>query len=113
MEIAQWLLDRRMDANARATSDAARLGGQTALFHAVVSFPNFWTNRSGSENDAFARLLLDRGADPSIRASLREEVEVNGQRSVREHRDITALEWGEQFRDRRVVNEAAMRLLES
>src|SRR6218665_1093051 len=40
-EIARWLLDRGMDVNARAAVDAEGFGGQTALFHAVVSFPNF------------------------------------------------------------------------
>jgi hypothetical protein len=50
-----------------------------------------------------ARILLDRGADPNVRASLRKD--------GHEYRDVTPIAWGERFHDRDVVNEPAMRLI--
>jgi hypothetical protein len=44
LEIAEWLLDRGMDPDARAASDADGFGGYTALFSTVVSQRNFWVN---------------------------------------------------------------------
>ena len=73
LEIAEWLLDRGMDPDARAAIDADGFGGYTALFSTVVSQHNFWVNYGKGQPDEarFTRLLLDRGADPNIRASLR------------------------------------------
>ena len=61
-EAAALLLDRGADVNARATVDDAGIGGQTAIFHAVTQF-----------DDAglpMARLLVERGADLSVRVKL-------------------------------------------
>src|SRR5688572_27606027 len=75
IEIARWLLDRGMDADAKADVDAEGFGGHTALFGTVVSQPAFWMNRGAGPQDApFTRLLLDRGADPNVRASLRKQL---------------------------------------
>jgi ankyrin repeat protein len=38
---AALLLDRGADVNARATVDEARIGGQTAIFHAVTQFDDY------------------------------------------------------------------------
>jgi ankyrin repeat protein len=62
VEAARLLLDRGADVNARATIDAAGVGGQTALFHAVTQF-----------DDAglpMAQFLVDHGADLSVRVKL-------------------------------------------
>ena len=71
LEIAEWLLDRGMDPDARAAIDADGFGGYTALFSTVVSQHNFWVNYGKGQPDEarFTRLLLDRGADPNVRAS--------------------------------------------
>ena len=118
LELARWLLARGMDANVPAAVDADGFGGHTALFGAVVSYPNFWMNYTGGwahtrkpHDAAFARLLLDRGADPSARASFREAVTTDHGRTVREHRGITPLAWGEAFHDRIVVSKPAMELI--
>ena len=121
LEIAGWLLDHGMDAGAPAAVDSDGFGGHTALFGAVVSYPNFWLNYDGGRaynhepKDApFARLLLDHGADPKARASLREQV-MGGNpyepQEVREHRQLTALAWGRAFHNRMIVSEPAMRLI--
>lgn len=70
-EAAALLLDRGADVDARAAVDAAGVGGQTALFHAVTQF-----------DDAglpVARLLLDRGAGVAVRARLPGDYERPGE----------------------------------
>ena len=119
--IARWLLERGMDPDVTAAVDAGGFGAHTALFGAVVSYPNFWVNyeAGGTERvkprDApFARLLLERGANPNARASLREGVMEGNPyalREVREHRDLTPLGWGAVFHNRMIVSEPAMRLI--
>jgi hypothetical protein len=118
LEVARWLLERGMEVDVPAAVDADGFGGHTALFGAVVSYPNFWGNYRGGWSDsgpptdsAFARLLLDRGANPNARASLRETVMEEDTRSVREHRDLTPLAWGEVFHNRLIVSLPAMRLV--
>ena len=96
------------DVNARAAVDADGFGGHTALFGCVVSQPY----RCGLQKDAaFARLLLDHGADPNVRASLRKRLLGTSDESMHTYRDVTPLSWGQRFHDRTFVNQAAMRLI--
>jgi hypothetical protein len=113
MEIARWLLARGMNADARAAVDADGFGGHTALFATVVSQPNYFANRGRALGSApFARLLLDHGADPNARASLRKKLHPGYyEDTLHEYRDVTPLSWGERFHDRRFVSEDAMRLI--
>ena len=113
MEIAEWLLARGMDVNARAAVDADGFGGHTALFATVVSQPNFWMNHQHRTQEApFATLLLDHGAEPNVRASLRKQLHPGyGPDTLREYRDVTALSWGQRFNHRIFVSEPAMRLI--
>ena len=113
MEIAQWLLDRGMDVNTKATVDRDGFGGHTALFATVVSQPNLKMHLERRAQEApFTRLLLDHGADPNVRASLRKQLHPGyGEETMHEYRDVTALSWGQRFHDRRFVSEPAMRLI--
>lgn len=113
LEIARWLLDRGMDVDARAAVSADGFGGHTALFATVVSQPAFWVNHRRAPDDApFARLLLDRGADPNARASLRKQLHPGyGEEAMHEYRDVTPLAWGERFHRREFVSQGAMRLI--
>src|SRR5262249_40357856 len=113
IEIARWLLERGMDVNARAAVDTDGFGGHTALFGTVVSQPNFWMNYGGKPPAApFTQLLLDHGADPSLRASLRKKLHPGyGEDVLREFRDVTALSWGQRYHHKIFVSEAAMRLI--
>jgi hypothetical protein len=116
LEIAEWLLDRGMDPNAPAAVDRDGFGGYTALFSTVVSQHNFWVNQGkGTTDDAsFTRLLLDRGADPNIRASIRARLEEgHGGGPERQYRDVTPLGWGDQYHARIFVSRESMRLIES
>ena len=113
MEIARWLLDRGMDVDAPAAIDRDGFGGHTALFATVVSQPNYWMNRGHALPDApFTRLLLDHGADPNVRASLRKQLHPGyGEDTMREYRNVTPLSWGQRFHGRAFVSEPAMRLI--
>ncbi len=118
MEIARWLLERGMDPNTKATVDADGFGGHTALFATVVSQPNYWMNRARQNQSApFTRLLLDQGADPNIRASLKKKLHPGyaprfDTENTYEYREVTALGWGRQFHARVFVSEPAMNLIE-
>jgi ankyrin repeat protein len=118
IEIARWLLDHGMDPNVRSAVDAEGFGGYTALFATVVSQPNFWMNYQGREQVApFTKLLLENGADPNIRGSLKKQLHSGyGPRydvtRPYEYRDVTALSWGRQFHAKVFVSEPAMKLIE-
>jgi ankyrin repeat protein len=110
IEIARWLLhsDRGMNVDAQAEIDAEGFGGHTALFGCVVS-ASYLCGRQGDA--AFARLLLDHGADPNARASLRKRLRFAKDDSMHEYRDVTPVAWGERFHDQDWVNREAMRLI--
>lgn len=112
-EIAQWLIDRGMNVDERARVDADGFGGHTALFGSVVSQPNIRMNRRGRITTApFTKLLLEHGADPNIRVSLRKELhpgyEIPG---MYEYRDVTPVSWGERFHHKSLVNTAAVEMI--
>jgi len=113
IDIARWLLDRGMDVNVRSAVDGDGFGGFTPLFATVVSQSNFWINYGNKPQVApFTELLLDRGADPNVRASIRHKFEEgHGGGPVREFRDVTPISWGEQFPEKVFVSELAMKLI--
>ena len=115
LEIARWLLDQGMDVNARAAVGRSGFGGYTALFNTVVSQPNFWMNyrKRGPFVAPFTELLLERGADPNVRASLWKRLHPgHGDPARHEYRDVTALSWGRRFHAPIFVSEPAIRLIE-
>ena len=116
LDLAAWLLNRGMDPDAPAAIDAEGFGGYTPLFSTVVSQHNFWVNYGkGLPDDArFTRLLLDRGANPNVRASLRHRLEEgHGGGPLREYRSVTPLGWGEQFHTKIFVSRESLRLVEA
>jgi hypothetical protein len=113
IDSARWLLDRGMNPDEKAAVDSAGFGGHTALFSTVVSQPNFWINHRGLPPSApFTQLLLDRGADPNARATLRKQLhpgyEIPG---MHEYRSVTPVGWGQQFHFQKLVNQEALRIL--
>jgi ankyrin repeat protein len=68
---AALLLDRGAAVNARATVDDAGVGGQAPIFHAVTQFDD-----SGLP---VTQLLIERGADLSVRAKLPGDYERPGE----------------------------------
>jgi ankyrin repeat protein len=59
---AKVLLDRGADVNARATISEQGIGGQTPIFHAVTQYSDWGL--------PVAQLLIERGADLSLRVKL-------------------------------------------
>jgi len=115
LEIAEWLLDRGMDPDTPAAM-VDDFGGYTPLFSTVVSQRNFWVNYGKGQPDEarFTRLLLGRGANPNVRASLRARLEEgHGGGPLREYRDVTPLAWGEQYHARIFVSQESLRLIEA
>jgi hypothetical protein len=58
-----------------------------------------------------ARLLLDHGADPNARASLRKRLRFVEDETLHEYRDVTPLAWGERFHDQSFVSRPALQLI--
>ena len=109
-EIARWLVERGADVNRRAHVDPDGFGGHTAIFGCVVSQPY----RVGlRRDDAFARFLLDHGADPSVRATLRKRLRFVEDESTHEYRDVTPVSWGERFHDQSWVSQPVLQLLQT
>ena len=106
MEILHWLLAHGADVNGRAAVDADGFGGHTPLFSCVVTQP-----RRLRESDVVTRLLLDHGADPNVRASLRKQLRGVADESLHEYRDVTALEWGLRFHDQDFVSKPSLTLI--
>jgi hypothetical protein len=116
LEIAEWLLNRGMSPDTPSAIDADGIGGYSALYSSIVSQRGFWVNYGKGEPDEarFTRLLLDRGANPNVRASLRHRLEEgHGGGAVHEYRNVTPLSWGEQFHARIFVSREALRLVEA
>ena len=107
LDLARWMLDQGADPDAPAAIDHDGFGGHTALFGCVVSQPY----RNGRRSTAMAELLLDHGADPNVRASLRKQLRDTDDDSLHEYRDVTPLGWGAAFHDQAFVNPAVVALL--
>jgi hypothetical protein len=106
--LLRWMIERGADVNAPAAVDADGFGGHTALFGCVVSQPYRAHCRA---DDQVARLLLDHGADPNVRASLRKELRGVTDETLHEYRDVTPLGWGESFHDQDFVSPSVMALI--
>jgi len=113
-EIVRWCLANGADVNARAHVGPSGFGGWTPLFHTVVSMPAFWMNyRPRPEPVAdMTALLLEHGADPSVRASIWKRLHPgHGDSTRHEYHQVTAREYGERFHAPIFVNGAALALL--
>lgn len=124
-EIFDRLLALGADVNARAERDAASSGtasdlpatrsplpatsGHTPLFNSVVSCAYI----NGRQRDAaMTRALLERGADPELRASLRKFLDWRETPGWHEAQHVTAAAWARGFPETTWVNPAALELLE-
>ena len=104
LEMAAWLLQYGADINAESAVDVHGYGGWTPLFRAMAtlhvprSFPDL------------ASLLLDRGADVTVRASIRKPVaDDNDERGIREN--VTPIEYAQSFVEADLVNQEALKLV--
>lgn len=102
-QTACWLIERGADVNSRSAIDAEGFGGHTPLFHTTVTL--------GHQTDMLARLLLQNGADPQLRATFRKQLVDMGDRDkeqMREYHDVTAIDFARQFQEPNWVNELAI-----
>jgi hypothetical protein len=102
-EIFEWLLARGADVDARAAVDRDGFGGHTPLFNAVVNGPQ--------RDAAMTRALLERGADPNVRASLRKFLDWRETPKWHTARNVTPTEWAGGFPETNWINTEAVRLL--
>src|SRR5262249_28252123 len=84
LDATRLLLDRGADVNARADIDASGVGGQTPIFHALTHFMGV--------NPEVGELLIQRGADLTIRARVPGHYERPG-----EMLDVSAAEYAALF----------------
>ena len=103
-EIFKWLLAHGADINARTTIDAEGFGGHTPLFNAVVGGP--W------RDPITVPALLQAGASPGLRASLRKFLDWRETPEWHVVRDVTAEEWGRGFPEKNWVKPDALQLLD-
>ncbi|MBV9849025.1 MAG: hypothetical protein JO250_04975 [Armatimonadetes bacterium] len=104
--VMEWLVARGADINARAAVDAEGFGGHTPLFHTVVTL--------GRRDDANTCFLLEHGADPNIRATIRKQLRDVGdpeKETMREFHDVTPLAYARRFQEPAWVNEPALQTL--
>ena len=86
------------------------------MFNTVVSQPNFWMNyhNRGPYVAPLTELLLERGADPNVRASIWKQLHPgHGDTTRHEYRDVTPLSWGRRFHAPIFVSEPALKLIEA
>ena len=107
MAVFKWLLAHGADINGKAAVDADGFGGHSPLFSTVIV-----QSQEARESDAYARRLLDHGADPNARASLRKRMRFVGDEQMYAFRDVTPLGWGDRFQEQDWVCKPAMKLIE-
>jgi hypothetical protein len=109
-EIFDWLLQQGADVNARALVDEEGFGGHTPLFNAVVS--DAYVN--GRQRDGYmTRSLLEKGASPFVRASLRKFLDWREEPGWHIAQQVTPTEWAADFPERGWVNQTALQLIKS
>ena len=108
-EIFDLLLAHGADVNARANVDADGFGGYTPLFNAIVSCAWICGRQRGA---SMTCTLLERGASPSIRTTLRKFLDWRETPGWHEARDVTPAEWGRSFPEKSWVNVDALQLLD-
>ncbi|MFM7320673.1 MAG: ankyrin repeat domain-containing protein [Armatimonadota bacterium] len=102
--LARWLR-RGLDPDPRAAIDAEGFGGHTPLFGTVVSQACATRVR---RDGAGAELLLEHGARPNVRASLRKRLLFHDDETEHVYRNVTPVGWGNSFHGRNWVDAAAL-----
>lgn len=100
IRMAWWLLDRGADVNAKAAVDADGFGGHTPRFHTVAG-----------PDDSLDRLLLNRGADPNVRATIRKQLRDLGDPAkevMRGFSNVTPVGYARRFLEPNWVNGSAI-----
>ncbi|HCL31271.1 MAG TPA: hypothetical protein DIC52_22950 [Candidatus Latescibacteria bacterium] len=101
LPLATWLLNQGADVNATAGVDEQGFGGWTPIYHGLV------TLRVPRHQRDLIDLLLSRGADVDVTASIRKPLADEPPHDYVEYRDAP-LEYARQFVYPDLINEAAL-----
>jgi hypothetical protein len=109
-EIFDWLLESGANVNAPALIDQEGFGGHTPLFNAIVS--DAYVN--GRQRDGYmGSRLLELGADINIRVNLRKYLDWRDEPGWHVARNVTPLEWAEDFPERGWVSREIVNMIEN
>jgi ankyrin repeat protein len=103
IDMARWLIGRGADANTKAGLDSDGFGGHTPLFHTVVTL--------AAHGDSMAKLLLESGANPNARATIRKQLRDMGdpeKERMREFHNVTPIGYARQFQEPSWMNGPAI-----
>jgi hypothetical protein len=106
-DLLQWMLENGADPNVCSEVDEEGYGGHIPLFHTSVSY----TWRDASK----AKTLLEAGANPNHRATLRKQLRYIGQQHLErmyEFHDVTCTGFARQFQVQRWVSSASIKVVE-
>ncbi len=106
IEMVELFLEMCANVNVKSIVDSEGYGGQTPLFHTVISYP--------PHRDHSCSLLLGNGADSSVRVNLRKQLRYMEDPALEKmfvFKNVNPLEYAEQFQVPRWINHQACKLL--
>jgi ankyrin repeat protein len=104
IDTARWLVERGADVNAKTTLNADGFGGHTPLFHTVVTLARPF-------DDSQARLLLQHGANPNARATIRKQLRDMGDPEIEkmhEYHNVTPIGYARHWPEPSWINTPAI-----
>lgn len=109
-DIFDWLLAQGADVNAAATIDQEGFGGHTPLYNALVC----QAYGTGRQRDAYmVRRLVEFGAGVHWRVSIRKYLDWREEPGWYVARNVTPLEWAEDFPEKGWVNREGVSLIKN
>lgn len=107
-EIMRFLIKKGANINATSEKDEDGFGGHTPLFHTVVSYTH--------SDDTKAKFLLENGANPNVRATIRKQLRYMGQQHLEKmysFREVTPIGFARQFQVQDWVSRSSISVLEA
>lgn len=105
-DIMQWLVKNGANVNAESAVDKQGFGGHTPLFHTAVTFT--------PEDTLKAAFLLENGANPNHRCSIKKQLKYAGKRhleDIKEYKEVTPVSYAKQWQVRPNISQGAIDLI--